>query len=362
MPEHNEHFLVTGAAGFIGGWVVEYLHLSKKAQVRAGLHRWGSAARLSRFPLDMVLCDVTQPEQIKPALDGVSHVVHCAVGSDDAIIQGTENMLAAALEAGVERFVHVSTAEVYSGREGVIDETAPLTPTGSAYGDAKIEAEKRCQAYRQRGLKVSILRPSIVYGPFSRDWNVGLAARLQSGSWGKLGEYGEGRCNLIYVTDLVRAIVLAARHPSAVDQAFNIVSPEAVTWNEYFQMFSDALGLESIEDAGSGRTQLRTAVMRPVKAAAKLAVKYFERDIRYASQRYRLARQIIRRAEKSIRTAPTPAELELFSRKVTYSADKARDLLGFTPQVSLAQGLRLTCLWLHQMGLAPQVDERRMVS
>ena len=54
----KEKILVTGSGGFIGGWIVETLHLSHLADVRAGIRSWSSGARLARFPVEIVLCDV----------------------------------------------------------------------------------------------------------------------------------------------------------------------------------------------------------------------------------------------------------------------------------------------------------------
>ena len=103
--------LVTGAAGFIGGRVVETLCLSGSANVRAGIRRWSSAARIARFPVEIVLCDIMDEEQVAQAMAGATSVIHCAKASNrDVIIQGTNNLLDAALRLDVERFVHLSTA------------------------------------------------------------------------------------------------------------------------------------------------------------------------------------------------------------------------------------------------------------
>ena len=69
--------LVTGAGGFIGGWVAEALHLSGW-DVRAGISRWTSAARIARFPLTIVQCNVMDQASLDGALKGVDVVVHCA--------------------------------------------------------------------------------------------------------------------------------------------------------------------------------------------------------------------------------------------------------------------------------------------
>src|SRR3990172_4537453 len=134
--------LVTGAGGFIGGWVVESLYLSGFRNVRAGIRRWSSGARIGRFPVEMILCDVTDKNEVKRAMEGVDAVIHCAAGSRDVIVNGTGNILLTSLRNGVKRFIHLSTIDVYGEAEGEVDETFPFQYTGNVYGDSKIEAEK----------------------------------------------------------------------------------------------------------------------------------------------------------------------------------------------------------------------------
>jgi nucleoside-diphosphate-sugar epimerase len=147
MVNHKETILVTGASGFIGGWLAEMLYLSGAVGVRAGIRNWSRAARLARFPIDFVLCDVMDRTQIAAAMNGVTCVIHCAKGSKEITIEGTRNMLDSALRSGVKRFVHLSTAEIYGDPAGEIDETFPYIYTGNTYGDSKIEAEKICWDY-----------------------------------------------------------------------------------------------------------------------------------------------------------------------------------------------------------------------
>lgn len=162
--------LVTGANGFIGGWLAETIYLRGDTQVRAGIHSWAGAVRPARFPMEIALCDILDRQQVEEAMGGVSCVIHCAKGPSAAsIIQGTQHALEAALKRGARRFVYLSTAEVYGGRNGTIDETTSVLKSGNPYGDSKIEAEELCWAYHAKGLGVTVIRPSIVYGPFQQD-------------------------------------------------------------------------------------------------------------------------------------------------------------------------------------------------
>ena len=140
MPEPK--VLVTGASGFVGGRVVERLALERTDGVRALVRCWSRAARVAKFPIDIATGDIMLPRQVAAAVEGVTHIVHCAyTDAPEVIIQGTRNLLAAALDARVEGFVYLSTAEVYGPHAaGTIDESAPVQRTGRAYADAKIDA------------------------------------------------------------------------------------------------------------------------------------------------------------------------------------------------------------------------------
>lgn len=348
---HKETILITGATGFIGGWVAETFHLTDAAHVRAGVRSWSSAARLGRFPIDMVKCDVLKPDEIDCALAGVDCVVHCAVGSPEITQNGTRNMLEAALRHGVQRFVHISTAEIYGLVSGDIDETHDFQYTGREYGDSKIEAEKLCWEYHERGLPVVILRPSIVYGPFSDSWSTDIARRLASGNWGIFEKRGEGLCNAIYVADLVAAVWLALHEPQAAGQAFNVNGPEAVSWNEYFQRFNAALGLPELKLRNSLGTQIQTKILGVARSSAKFALARFGGPIQNIYERYRGPRELMRAVERLLKTNPTTNDILLYQRHAVYSDHKAHEVLGYTPQYSLDEGLNLTAQWVKHLRL-----------
>jgi len=347
----KETILVTGATGFIGGWLVETLYLNGSAEVRAGIRSWSSAARLARFPLEIVFCNVLDKEQITQAMAGATVVIHCATGLRDVIVQGTKNMLEIALKLGGKRFVHLSTTEVYGNVSGEIDEKAPYQYTGSEYGDAKIEAEKLCWQFYEKDLPITVLRPSIVYGPFSKDWVIRLAHRLQSGNWGIFEGYGEGICNLVHVADVVSGILLAIRHKRAVGEVFNLNGPEMITWNQYFQRFNAALGLPELKVINPSGSRLRAAILQPVKASARFVLNHLDSPLKKAYERFREARAIMQFAEKSIKATATSTELNLYNRKAVYLTSKAREMLGYHPSFNVDAGLQMSAGWLNHLGL-----------
>lgn len=348
--------LVTGASGFIGGRIVEVLHLAGALPVRAGIRRWSSCARLGRFPVEIAPFDLLEEEQVHLALKDVSSVVHCAKGSWAETVQGTRNLLTAAMNQGVRRFVHLSTADVYGEVSGEIDETFPLNSTGTEYSDMKIETEKICWQFQEKGLPLTVLRPTIVYGPFSRSWTVSIAERLLKGVWGRFEGYGEGKCNLLYVDDLVRGVYLALRDDSAGGEAFNVNGPEVISWNEYFSRFNDRLGLPRLREIKTLRSNLRTAVMEPVRGLGRYLREHYAVPLKKIASSFGPANTLMRKAENAIKTTPAPAELKLFSRDACYSIAKAEQKIGYRPRIDVDTGLKTTVRWLEHQGFLARTD------
>ncbi len=347
----DTRILVTGAGGFIGGWIVEALYLDGFKYVRAGIRRWSSAARIGRFPVEIVLCDIMNPKQIDDAMQGVDVVIHCAMGSSDVIRKGTENMLDGALKHHVKRFIHFSTVDVYGTVEGPIDEKHPLVHSGKAYGEAKIEAENLCWSFYKRGVPVVVLRPSIVYGPYAKLWIGKFAERLQSGRWGLFKGVGEGTCNLVYIRDLVNATYRALESNNAVGQAFNVNGADLITWNEYFSRLNDALGLPQLREIGQRKSTVRSVLMKPTKVAAHFVLDKFGGVITMMYQRYDFLRTIAKRIEKSMKTTPSGDELGMYGRKPSYRIEKARTLLGYEPAFRVDQGIEMSVRWLRHESL-----------
>lgn len=338
--------LVTGAGGFIGGWLVEQLYLTGHRNVRAGIRRWSSGARIGRFPVEIVLCDVLDYPQVGQALKGVDAVIHCATGSSDVIIKGTENLLNASSHNGVKKFIHLSTIDVYGNAAGEIDEVFPVRVTGEIYGDSKIEAERICWTFAKKGLPIVVLRPSIVYGPYSKLWVTKLAERLRSGRWGTLRQIGEGLCNLVYVQDLINAAFICLTSEKATGQAFNISGSEVITWNEYFRRFNAALGLPPLHEIKAERARMRSLLMLPLKSTARYILDHHGEVASKLYRRFDLAKKVMQKTEDSFKTSPGPSELAVFSRQARYNISKARSLLGYDPGYSIDAGLEMCVRWL----------------
>lgn len=343
--------LVTGSTGFVGGWVVEGLHLRKFSKIRAGLHSWSSAARIARMDVEMMPCDILNPSQIEKAMRGVDFVVHCAVGGRDVILDGTRNVMDAALKAGVRRVVHISTAEVYGSVGGDVDELSKVDGSTSEYAQMKASAEDICWEYASKGLPVVILRPSIIYGPFGKSWTTGFAERLFMGSWGQFEEFGEGICNLVYVDDLVEAIRLSLMTDGSDGEAFNVTGPDLVTWNQYFKNFNSSLGLPDLRliSRSSGHTQ--AAVADQARSVLELLMDRYRPSIMNLYMNSGVFRKPLKRLKETINAAPSLKHLEgLYNRRAVYVTKKAERILDFQAQYDLDLGLQLSTAWLEQNG------------
>lgn len=342
--------LITGATGFIGGRLVEVFHLTRQREVIAAIHQWSSAARLGRFPVEIVQMDLMKQDQIEKALEGVDEIIHCAKGNYQVTVEGTRNLLELAAQKKIKHIVYLSTTEVYGEATGEVDETAPLQYTGNEYNRMKIDAEKVCWEYIQKGVPITILRPSIVYGPFSNNWSVRFAQMFMRGEWGIYEKYGEGKCNLIFIDDLVRAIVLSLHKKEAIGQAFNVNGPEIITWNEYFRRFNQKLGLPELKKIKISEANLKTFMMIPVRFIGKIVKNYFLGTVKKVSEKFPVLKKLMLRIEHKLKITPVKDEFKLYTRETYFSYAKSKDFLKFVPKISIDEGLNITKDWINKNG------------
>jgi nucleoside-diphosphate-sugar epimerase len=311
-------YLVTGGAGFLGVNLVRHL-----------LGRGGDVTSLDVAEFDYPDCrdririvtgDIRDPEIVAQAVRDAEIVVHCAAAlplySPKDIfttdVDGTRNVLSAAMDQGISRCVHVSSTAVY----GVPDhhpiyETDKLDGVGP-YGEAKIQAEDVCLEFRTRGMCVPILRPKSFIGPE----RLGVFAMLYD--WAKDGHgfpvigRGDNRYQLLDVEDLCEAIYLAATlDAQTANDTFNIGAERFGTIREDFQAVLDK--------AGFGKK------IRPLPAGPIIvALKILER----------------------LKLSPLYKWVyETAGQESFVSIDKAKAVLGFTPRFSNQEALIRNYQW-----------------
>jgi nucleoside-diphosphate-sugar epimerase len=244
-----ERVLVTGGAGFLGINLVR--HLLARGHAVTSLDVAEFECPDVREQIRVIRGDIRDPGAVRKATEGAGWIVHAAAALPlytphdirTTDVDGTRNVLEAALAAGISRVVHISSTAVY----GIPDhhplrEEDPLQGVGP-YGEAKVEAEAVCGQYRARGLCVPILRPKSFVGPE----RLGVFALLydwaQDGrSFPVLGA-GTNRYQLLDVEDLCAAIYLAGTLDAArANDTFNIGAREFGTIREDYQAVLDRAG------------------------------------------------------------------------------------------------------------------------
>ena len=222
--------LVTGGTGFVGPYVVRAI-ADAGHEVRVLVRRPGAAKDL---PATEVEGDVTDPASLRVAVEGVDAVVHLVAiinGSPEdferVMSQGTRDLVAAAKEAGVGRFVHMSAL-------GTDESTKDLVP----YYRAKWEMER---AVKESGIEFVVLRPSFVFG---RDGGVLPMFLRQVRYLPATPVVGDGtrRMQPIWVEDLAQYVAASVDLPEAANRTFELGGPDQVTWNELFERIARVLG------------------------------------------------------------------------------------------------------------------------
>jgi nucleoside-diphosphate-sugar epimerase len=319
--------LITGGTGFVGGALTRRL-LAKGAAVTVLARNAAKAAPLAELGVTVVHGDLLHAEAVRTATHGAAVVFHIAalLGGTLAAqwrinVDGTRGLLQAALLAGARRFVHVSSIAVYGNLLPVrVAEDAPLAPGASPYGISKAQADRLVVRFgAEHGLPVSIVRPGMIFGPGSHMWtaNIYRLARLRPTPF--LGD-GAMPVPAVYIDDLVDLLLRAGRDSAAVGHAFNAVADPAPTWREYIGAFS----------ALAGHDQWLAIPPLVGRIAGGVAMLAAPRD------------SVVR---------DLPDMLERVIGPASFSAEKAKMLLGWQAATPVGEGVQRSAVWLREAGL-----------
>jgi ornithine--oxo-acid transaminase len=325
--------LVTGATGFIGGHVAQRL-VREGYQVRCLVRATSDTSFLDTLNVELAVGDLTDLASLVHAAEGCRYVIHCGAMVSDwgtareiskTNIEGTRHVLEAAAQASVERFIHVSTTDVYGYPGGAaVDETHVATGFSNWYAQTKLEAEAEVRRFENtRGLRVVILRPATVYGPRSVDVVGQMAAAIRAGNMLLVGG-GQAIAGLCYIDNLVDAALLALRDDRALGQAFNISDGIDVTWKQFTTDLAKGLGCPPVK------------WNTPYAVASTLG---FSLEVGY-----RVLRKLTR-----LHAAPLLSRqaVQVLGKHQDFSTRKAQELLGWAPRVEYAAGLAATLRWIE---------------
>lgn len=247
--------LVTGARGFIGGFLLRRL-LAEGSEVTALATTASNTEYLRNMGVAVRVGDLTKPDTLRGLCKGMDTVFHLAARVTyhgtrrqfyNSILTGTRNLVEEA--AGrVGRFVYVSSfcagGAGGSGRHmRGHREDDPEQKTGTYYGDAKLDAENLVRALHQQGRFVAVVvRPANVIGPGSV-WVDGMIESIRSMPRFPLVDGGRHSASLVYVENLVDGMMLAATSEAAAGRTYHFRDDYAVTWIQYLTDLAGTAGL-----------------------------------------------------------------------------------------------------------------------
>jgi UDP-glucose 4-epimerase len=257
MELAGKRFLVTGGSGFIGSFVVEQLVGAGAAEVVVldRVVRPESLARIANGRVRTVEGDVTAPDEVARALEGVDGVFHLAVlplgptienprlGLEVNVV-GTFNVVEAAQRAGVAKVVFSSASSVYGDTPETMDESHPLGAR-TMYGASKVAGEYLLRAFHDRdGLPYVTLRYMNVYGPRQEGGLVmTVLRRLLAGERPVIAGDGSASFDFVHVADVAEAN-LAAMRADVSGEELNVGSGAEASVREVVEKLIELTGAD----------------------------------------------------------------------------------------------------------------------
>jgi nucleoside-diphosphate-sugar epimerase len=328
--------LLTGGTGFIGSQLAQSaLRQGHRITVASPVNNATERFRyelLARAGITVIDAGLHDRARLRELLVGRDVVIHLAAAQHEAEapeshfrkvnVDGTRVLLELACEQGVRRFVHGSTIGVYGqAAKGELHEDSPLAPD-NAYGRTKLEAEQAVREFSPV-IETTIVRISEAYGPGDMRL-LKLFRAIDKGRYITLGT-GRNERQLIYVDDLCRGLIAAARSPTAVGQTMILAGNERLTTDDVAAEISSALGKQR---------NVRHVPLWPFDVAATV----METVLPPLGVKPPLHRR----------------RLDYFRKSFRFSTQRAQQLLDFRPEISFAEGARHTARWYRECGLLRQ--------
>ncbi len=334
-PHKPELTLVTGATGFTGSYLVRSL-VADGAQVRVIARSAAKARQLLPGNVEVVEGDIADPSVVERAVQGVGTLYHLAAVYREAKhpdfryrevnVDASRNLLDAAVDASVRRYVHCSTVGVHGHiASPPADEHAAYDP-GDVYQATKCEAEQLALSYRDR-IPLAVARPTAIYGP--GDTRLLKLFRMIVRGRFLLLDGGENYYHTVHVNDLVRGLRLLGTHPRAVGEIF-ILGGE-----RYLKLSELAAMIAAAADVPAPRLRLPA---RPFQMLGSLVEKLC--------------------VPLGIEPPIHRRRVDFYTKSRAFSIEMAKRLLGYRPEVRLNDGIRETLDWYVANGYIQAAYQR----
>ncbi|MEM2136918.1 MAG: NAD(P)-dependent oxidoreductase [Candidatus Methanomethylicia archaeon] len=327
--------LVTGASGFLGGYVIKRL-MERGYNVRGTIRTPGKERKLADMNIETVHMDLLKPENFSTILKGMDAIIHLAAyytftGRKELYkrinVEGTRLLAEAALKSGIKRFIYCSSTEAIGPVEKPPGNEETTPNPQFEYGRSKLEAEKAIMKLGNLGLEYTIIRPSGLYGPGNINdvsyWFItsvakgGILSKLMIGDGNALVQFA-------HVDDVARGFTLALEKGQIAFKETYILSEErAYTYKEVYNILSEILDMEPPKYS-----------IPP--SIAKILLTFTEAyDKLRGGNNFLLRRMLV----------------DAVTKHRAYSIEKARRELGYTPKYNLREGLRETIEWYMDQGI-----------
>jgi 2-alkyl-3-oxoalkanoate reductase len=321
---------VTGGLGFTGAALVRRLldegHSVSVLDKNPGIAREELAGRGA----EITLGSITDRETVARCTRDAEVVFHVAAafretGAPDALyfavnVEGTRNVVEAAIECGARKLIYTSTQGVHGHIENPPgDENSPIAPE-DYYQETKYLGEEVIRDRAEGKIEYTILRPTAIYGPGDPERFLMIFRRANRGRFLMFGG-GATFYHPVYIDNLVDAYLLAMQHGRGAGQVYLIADEHYLPIRELVTKVGDALGKP---------VTIWSPPLWPVIVAG----------------------HIVERVCKPLSINPPifPRRVDWFRQVRAFRIDKARRELGYQPRVDLEQGLRRTAQWYQEHG------------
>ncbi|MGY5863527.1 MAG: NAD-dependent epimerase/dehydratase family protein [Candidatus Thorarchaeota archaeon] len=323
--------LVTGASGYLGGRIISKL-LEDEHQV-VGMVR--STSNIEGLPKEVEIkeADLFDIISLEEAVKGIDVVIHLAAYFDfyprdkelmfKVNIEGTKNLMNACVGTDVERFIYCSTTETMGGiRFPPATEDTELRPDYS-YGESKILAEEAIREITaDTGLAHIILRPTGVIGEGDLYVMYEVAQELHNGKVFALPRDLSHQFMFIHIDDVVSGFVSSLTPLAALNNTIILCPDESISWEKFVEVMTTELDVKPPRLRVPGfLAKFGIAILSPFKNRKKMTFFWHMKSV----------------------------DMILSNR--VYSNDKAKRLLGWSPQVTMIEGYRRAIKWYFEQGL-----------
>lgn len=359
--------LITGAGGFIGSRLVEVLKETSDYELHILLRTISKAVRISRYPLQYFKGSIQDADSVQRAMQDCDAVVHCAhdFTHPDFNLRAAEIIARQCLTRRVQKLVYISSFAVHRPLAGgsMDEETGFNREWDYALNKLKVE-NIFLEYFHREGLPVVILRPTIVYGPFSGAWTLHTLHQMLRGRK-IIPQDGQGICNAVYIDDVTGAILHALHSPATCNgQAYLVSGPDAITWRDFYQSHLAVQGVHqpvywSREESAAWYSRIQMNHPLGKKTSLKKdPLTFFKNSPAYALYRNLLRnpalKKILLQAKKRFPAPliyPAKSEFETLSCMAKVNCTKLKTQLGYSPGIPFQEGMRKTLLWIEWANL-----------